>query len=381
MNPVISLFRSPPPIAFVMVMAAIAALPPNVMPVLSRLLAETHALNDAQLGYFISSGTFAGFLASMSAPFWVHRVRSGLVIAIALTVYAIAAHALYLVSGHALLYSLQFLLNGSIVVVASVCSAVFLRTPNPARIMSIKISNDVIIASAFLYLLPLETLGLTGLVGALSIAFLAGAALSTRWPAQYQHVQPRRLNVEGIGQGSRMGWYVLITLTIFYAAGVSAWNYLGRLASAAGLDNDQGATAIAAGLFLGVLGALSAAWLTGSARGLLLPVTAGVVFVASIAALGLVEGYVPFLMASIVFNISWNLFIPFLMALLPRADTSGRLSSLLPATAMAGGIIGPPITGNLILWSGYDVTLLVMAGLAASSIAAYAVLERRSRPG
>lgn len=363
-----------------MAMAGFAALPPNIMPVLSRLLAEHHGLNDAELGYFVASGTTAGFLASLTAPFWITRIRSSLIVGGAFIVYAVAAHGLYLVPGHAALYALQFLLNGAIVVVASVCSAVFLRTPNPARIMSIKISNDVIIASCFLYLLPIDTLGLQGIVGSISVIFLVAALLSTRWPATYRHVAPRRLDVSGIGGGSRLGWYVLITLTVFYAAGVSAWNYLGRLASAAGLDNDQGASAIAAGLFLGVLGALSAAWLTGRARGLGLPVTSGVVFVISIAALGLVEGYVPFLIASIVFNISWNLFIPFLMALLPRADTAGRLSSLLPATAMAGGILGPPLTGNLILWSGYDVALVATAALAASSIVAFAVLSQRIAP-
>jgi hypothetical protein len=369
--------RSPPPIVLVMAMAGFAALPPNIMPVLSRLLAETHGLNDAELGYFIASGTTAGFLASLSAPLWINRIRGSHVVGGAFLLYAIAAHGLYLVSGDSLLYALQFLLNGSIVIIASVCSAVFLRSPNPARIMSIKISNDVIIASCFLYLLPIDTLGLTGIITAISVVFVIAALLAMRWPATYQHVQPRGLDVSGIGGGSRHGWYVLITLTVFYAAGVSAWNYLGRLASAAGLDNDEGASAIAAGLFLGVFGALSAAWLTGSARGLILPVTSGVIFVLSIAALGIVEGYGPFLIASIVFNISWNLFIPFLMALLPRADNSGRLSSLLPATAMAGGILGPPLTGNLILWFDYDVALIGTAVLASTAIAGFAVLSKQ----
>jgi len=376
-NPVLTFLRSPPPIVLVMAMAGFAALQPNIMPVLSRLLAEVHGLNDAELGYFISSGNIAGFLVSMSAPLWINRIRSSFAVGGAFLLYAVAAHGLYLLSGDSLLYALQFLLNGSIVVIASVCSAVFLRTPNPARIMSIKISNDVIIASCFLYLLPLDTLGLTGIITSLSVVFVIAALLALRWPATYQNVQPRRMDVSGIGGGSRDGWYVLITLTVFYAAGVSAWNYLGRLASAAGLGNDEGASAIAAGLFLGVIGALSAAWLTGRARGPILPVTSGLIFVVSIAALGMVEGYGPFLLVTIVFNISWNFFIPFLMALLPRADSSGRLSSLLPATAMAGGILGPPLTGNLILWWDYDAALIVTALLAANSIAAYPVLAKR----
>ncbi len=359
-----------------MAVAGFAALPPNIMPVLSRLLAETHHLNDAELGYFIASGTTAGLLASLTAPFWINKVRSGLIVAAAFMVYAIASHGLYVVSGHTMLYTLQFLLNGSIVVIASVCSAVFLRAPNPARIMSIKISNDVIIASCFLYVLPIDTLGLEGIVTSISVVFVVAALLSLRWPATYQHVQPRALDMDGISHGARQGWYVLITLTVLYAAGVSAWNYLGRLASAAGLSNDEGASAIAVGLFIGVFGALSAAWLTGRARGLMLPVISGVIFVLSIASLGVVKGYVPFLIASIVFNVSWNLFIPFLMALLPRSDFSGRLSSLLPATAMAGGIFGPPLTGNLILWSGYDVALIATAALAATSIVAFAYLSK-----
>lgn len=357
-------------------LASIAAIPPNIMPVLSRLLAERHALDDATLGYFIGCGTLSGFLASVTAPYWVSRVRLDRTVGVALLAYALAIHGLDRVEGLAALYALQFLLNGLLVLVASICSSVLLRGGNPARLMSLKITGDVIVASSFLYLLPIASLGLAGMIQAVAGIFLVGALASFGWPRATRRMQTQPVTLGGLGSGAGPGWWVLITLAIFYTAGVSAWNYLGRLASAAGLDNDAGANAIAAGLFLGVLGALSAAWLAGRVRGHGLQLAAGFAFVGSIAALGLARGYLPFLLAAVVFNISWNLFIPFLMGLLPRFDPSGRLSTLLPATAMFGGIIGPPLTGNLMQWLGYPVTLIVLSALAALSIAMWYVLAR-----
>ena len=142
------------PTAIVILVGSVAAIPPNIMPVLSAELVRQYSLSDAQLGYFVAAGTLAGAIASLSAPYWVSRVRLQWLILGSLLLYACAIHALPVAPNVSLLYALQFLLGGCLVVISSICSSVLLRRPNPARTMSLKISSDVVIASAFLFLLP-----------------------------------------------------------------------------------------------------------------------------------------------------------------------------------------------------------------------------------
>jgi hypothetical protein len=105
--------------AFVVVLVAgIAALPPNVMPVLSGLLADRHGLDDAQIGYFVSSGQLAGLVASATAPYWITRVDVRWLVGACLVVYAVGVFSLGRVMPLALLYAIQFVLGGVLVLVA-----------------------------------------------------------------------------------------------------------------------------------------------------------------------------------------------------------------------------------------------------------------------
>ncbi len=363
------------PTAIVILVGSVAAIPPNIMPVLSAELVREYSLSDAQLGYFVAAGTLAGAVASLSGPYWVSRVRVRWVVLGSLALYACGVNALPLAPGISLLYALQFILGGSLVVISSTCSSVLLRRPNPARTMSLKISSDVILASAFLYLLPVSMLGLSGLVGAVSLCFVVGAVIALLWPRDNDHISSARpASADQFSRTPLTAWWVLATLVVFYTAGVSGWNYLGRLALHAELDTKESASVIAVGLLLGIVGSLGAAYLAGRFRTVWPETLSGIVFAGSVAALGSVKGFGPFLVAVVLFNVAWNFFIPFLMGLLAAHDYGGRLSTLLPATAMLGGVVGPPITGNLMQYASYDTAMLVMAALAAASIASYFVL-------
>jgi len=376
------------PALTIILIAAVAALPPNVMPVLSRLLSDTHGLDEAQLGYFIASGTLAGLLASASAPFWITRVRIGMraraLVIGCLLGYGLGVHALAVVDGPPMLYALQFLLGGSTILVASTCVHHLMLQPNPARMMSLKIAGDVVVASAFLFLMPLSSLPLPGFLAALSACFVAGALFAWRWPRSRTDSQPA-IRVTGpaapatLATAPASAWTVLAMMAVFYVAGVSGWNYLGRLAAHAGLDAGAGATAIAIGLFGGIVGAIGAASLAGRGDRVWPQAVAGSAFVASILALGHATSFASYLVAVLVFNIAWNFFIPFVMALLATRDGSGRLSTLTPATAMVGGIVGPPLTGNLMQATSYETAMLVLAMTAALSVTAYVIAVRRQR--
>jgi len=178
-------FQPMPLSAFVVVVVAgIAAIPPNVMPILSGLLAGHHGLDDAEIGYFVSSGQLAGLIASATAPYWINRVDLRWLVGTCLLVYAGGVFALGATQPHALLYVTQFVLGGLLVAVASSCVSILARLPNPARALSIKISSDVVAASAFLYLIPVRTWGLDGFIAAIAVCFLLAAVLAVRLPGR-----------------------------------------------------------------------------------------------------------------------------------------------------------------------------------------------------
>lgn len=365
--------------------AGLAALPPNVMPVLSGLLAERHGLDDAEIGYFVASGQLAGLIASASAPYWIMRVDVRWLVGGCLLLYAALVSALTVSQPFVSLCALQFVLGGALVVVASSCVSILARLENPARALSIKISSDVVLASGFLYLVPVGTWGFGGFVAALAASFVVAGALASRLPGR-PHGAPRVAGVRPHRRAPLSAWLPLGTMVVFYVAGVGLWVFLGRLATHAGLSDDTAATVIAAGLFVGIIGSLGAAAFAGRSRRVWPQVTAGVLFVLSIPALGFARDTVAFALAVCVFNAAWNFFMPFAMGLVATRDRSGRLATLMPGTAMLGGIIGPPLAGVIMRATGYPTATLAMMAIAALAIGSYVMLagtqraEERTRP-
>jgi hypothetical protein len=103
----------------------------------------------------------------------------------------------------------------------------------------------------------------------------------------------------------------------------------------------------------------------------------GLLFTASLPGLAFAEGLTTFAAAVFIYNAAWNFYIPFVVALVAVRDTSRRLGALVPGTAMLGGIIGPPLAGNLIEFSGYRAATVVMFGIALFAVLGYVILARR----
>jgi hypothetical protein len=138
-------------------------------------------------------------------------------------------------------------------------------------------------------------------------------------------------------------------------------------------------------LFVGMVGSLGAVAVAGRVAGIWPQTACGVLFMVSIPALAYAEGPWAFAAAIFVFNAAWNFFIPFVVALVSVRDTTRRLGALVPGTAMLGGIIGPPLAGNMIGLAGYELATLVMMAVCGASIIGYVLLERTPpvpvRPG
>jgi predicted MFS family arabinose efflux permease len=358
------------------VIASIAAMPGNVLPVMAGMLSDFHSLDEVELGLLVASGTFAGLLTSLTAPHWIGRVNLRYAVTIALTVAAIGQLGLRFAPGVVALVCAQAMAGASSIVVASICVTVIAQLPNPTRAYSLKITTDVIFAGSFLALTPLLGLGLAGFVAVLASISVAALPLAQRLPV--------RAMAQGRADGSPTrlrdapwsAWLALLTIVVFYVGGIGVWAFLERLAVHAGLDRDIASNAIAAGLFVGVVGSLSAAYFAGRTQKIWPETTSGIVLVASLAMLTYMEGAAQFYVAVFIFNCSWNFFIPFVIGLIARRDSTARMSSLVPGTVMIGGVLGPVIIGTLIRSSGYEIAMIVMTLIVAASICGYVAISR-----
>lgn len=358
------------------VMASIAAMPGNVLPVLAGLLSEFHSLDEVTLGFLIASGTLAGLVAAVTAPHWIGRVNLRVAVGTALLVNAVGLLGLRFAPGIVVLFVAQALAGAANVVVASVCVTLIAKLPNPTRAYGIKITTDVVFAGAFLAFMPTQFLGLGGFVVVLAGIVAGAAPLIAKLPL--------RALIEYRADGTQMrlrdaswsAWFTLLTIVVFYVGGIGVWAFLERLAVHAGLTRDVASNAIAAGLFVGVIGSLGAAMFAGRTVRIWPETASGIVLVASFAMLSDIDGPVQFYVAVFLMNCSWNFFIPFVIGLVARRDGSGRMVSLVPGTVMIGGIVGPVLAGALIHSSGYLVAMIVMTTIVAVSIAGYVVIAR-----
>lgn len=358
------------------VIASIAAMPGNVLPVMAGMLSDFHALDEVELGFLVATGTLAGLVTSLTAPHWIGRVNLRYAITIALTFAAIGLLGLRYAPGVVALVCAQAMAGASSIVVASICLTVIAKLPNPTRAYSLKITTDVIFAGSFLALMPSLNVGLAGFVIALAVTSLVAAPLALRLPARATTQSRTDGSPIRLRDAPFSAWLALLTIVVFYVGGIGVWAFLERFAVHAGLDRDTASNAIAAGLFVGVIGSLSAAFFAGRTKKIWPETASGIVLVASLAMLTYIEGAAQFYVAVFIFNCSWNFFIPFVIGLIARRDSTGRMSSLVPGTLMIGGVLGPVLVGTLIRSSGYEIAMIVMTAIVALSVGGYVAISR-----
>src|SRR5262252_6322079 len=103
------------------VIASIAAMPGNVMPVLGGMLSDFRSLDEGELGFVVASGTLAGLVTSISAPQWIGRIDVRVAVAFALALAAAGVLGLRYAPGFPALFAAQVAAGTASVVIASIC--------------------------------------------------------------------------------------------------------------------------------------------------------------------------------------------------------------------------------------------------------------------
>ena len=363
------------------VIASIAAMPGNVLPVMAGLLSDFHSLDEVEVGFLIATGTLAGLLISLTAPQWIARVDCRYAIALALVVDAVGLLGLRFAPGTVSLFAAQALAGGSSAVIASVCLTVVASLPNPTRAYGIKITTDVDLRRH----VSRVDAGRNARPRRIRCrARLHQRRRSRRWRRSCRCARYTRVHTDGapirLRDAPQSAWLALFAIMVFYVGGIGVWAFLERVAVHAGIERGAASNAIAVGLFVGVVGSLGAAVFAGRTKRIWPETLAGFVLVASFAMLTFVGGTAQFYFAVFVFNCSWNFFIPFVIGLVAGRDSTGRLASLVPGTVMIGGVLGPVLAGAMIRASGYRTAMIVMTLIVATSIAGYVLIASKPLP-
>lgn len=355
---------------------AVATLLANGLPVMLGALAVDKHLSASQLGAFGSAAFFGQLIALVSAFFWIHRVDWRLVSQIC-ALGSLAACALMAWSSEPTwldVSSLGFgaLMGGCYAMVLSYWGA----AKNAARAVSIGVLMQVLVASAYLYVVPAI---LTRRWGSCGAALLLAAFVLPIFPLS-THI-PSTIPKSWIGGHSPRGSLGepralagLCTMALYYVGVFAVWAFLDRIGAASGLDPAQIGIALGVSMLIGAL-ALVATSIAGERIGIIYPLVMSLILYALFFLLVRRPQTVAlFTLALVVFNFAWNVALPYQIAAIARVDATGRLLVLLPAFQAAGATAGPALAGRIAGERDFDAIYALLAVCAAIAFTGFVAL-------
>jgi len=355
-----------------------------IQPLYVGTLTDQLGFDPQQVGW-ISGAEFGGtVVVSIAGFFLIHRLNWRLVIAAALTVQAIGNFASgYFTSFTELLILRLTTATFGMAPLYIVAIAILSNTSRVSRNFSLVVFGQMLLAIASLALLPdfiphhgLATLfvpfACLGLI-ALPLLYLVPEGAKGRTGAP----QPTRPEDSNATTSIVPAAGVLVVQVIWYAGIGGVWAFIERVGVAGGLAAGDVADALAVGMGVGLIGALSAGYLT-ERLGRIPPFLTGMLFqVVAIAILLNTVTPGSFLLSVCIYNFMWNLCLPPLFDLIVATDPKNRFSVLLPTFQSLGIIIGSVVGGTLVKNFGLPALLAAGIGLTLLSLAIYILIARQ----
>ena len=343
--------------------------PGNVLPILAGLFADNYHINEQLIGYLVSANTTAALAVSVTAPWWIARVRLRWLVPAAMTLIAAAVLSLALAPGYIALLLLELVIGAGAGTIASICYTVMAQHADAARAWGVKVMLDVVLAWAFVKLVPSDRgmlLFTTALAIVIGVFGLLGMLLPARAAQRAPDAPPLPLRSAPIG-----AWLALTVLMVFSIGAAGVWAFVQRLELRAGISAADTSDVFALGLLLGITGAIGAALLGNRLGRVVPPSIAGAALVLSVYTMATTHSPTMFSVAFTGLNTTWCFYLPYMMGLLAARDSTSRLSSLANAALTTGGIVGPTLAGTLIHTSGYALAMAVQCGLIAAAVMLY----------
>ncbi len=350
-----------------------------VEPIYVGAVAEQFGFTSRQLGLLVGAEIGASLMLSITAPLWINRIdlrRAGM-----LAIGAVAAGNFLSLEFHAFLPLLLcrmvtgFFGSG---LAYTLGVRIIAAAPNPVRAFSWTITAQIAFGALGLMIFPLAIArwGLDSLLWtwlAFSLLFLPALVfLPRRIPV------PNAELAQGGHRGSVTALALLAILAVWNFALGAVWAFIERIGRGMNLSIEEVGYGLSISMAVGILGSMQASWMsdrygTRWQMPFMIAVHLGL-FAALSGNLTPAE----FLLVLIVFNYSWNLANPYLLAHIAKSDESGKLVALIPACQTAGNMIGPVVAGLLIGGAHYDNVLwLAMASYVVIMLPLLWVYMRR----
>ena len=327
---------------------AVGGLEFSIMPLFLGGMATGLLFGEQQVG-FIGSAYLIGFtVTSVSAVFWSHRVnwRNGVIVA------ALVASASYVIT----MATQDFLWILVLVFIVGCARGVFYAisvcslgdTEQSERSFALGSLATMVLAGLGMLVLPyiMQAWLIRGLYLPLIAVSVVGALLARWLPVR---ARMRAESAQGTHHKNTFQVFLaLFGLLIFWIGMCGIWSFLERIGNANGLSPQAIGTVLAVSYVGVILAAVIVAWL-GDRIGSAAPIFIGMVtMLVGIAVMDRPLTFETYMAASIVFQIGWIICYPFTMAVINKADASGRFVPLIAAAQGLGASLGAGLGGTLI---------------------------------
>ncbi|WP_339670582.1 MFS transporter [Dasania marina] len=349
-------------VAAAVAISFISMAPFLVLPLFVGAVANDRGLNSPQIAWLASTLMLGAAISSVLAMFWVRKVDCHKAAYLALSVVAVSFFGAIFTDSLLIFFLLVFLggLGGGSAY--SLVLTALSDNRNSERCFGFSLAAQVLFQVIGLFFLPTLTAVAGAKAGLILFSVLAvvGLCLVSALPQAGMAVtQPP---VKKILPTSAALWALGGCLLFFFNVGV-VWTFIERMAYANGFSAKFIGMALSAGVSLGVLGALAAAW-CGDRWGYVRPLTIGAVITLLSLCL-LLAGMSPlqFVIALALYNFAWNFSLAFQYAAVNAVDKGGRAVAIAPAFHATGAAIGPSLAALFITANDY-IAVNILAAVA-----------------
>lgn len=333
---------------------------PSLAPIILSAIAKKFAIPPQQAGWVASVELAGTALGALLTTLSLGKISGRT----ALTAVGLIAFAVQIASS----LTNQFPDLLALRAVAGATSGCFLgysfaaigATRSPTRNFACFTAIVYIGSALGIYILPAlgSRFGLLAIYGVAAALVAATILLSPAFPRQTTHVSPT-LVIRGGGVGGASIFAALAMFSLFFAMG-GVWPFLAQIGQLMNGSSQQTASVLATGSVFSCLAAFAAIAI-GDRFGRLLPLAGGSLGVA-LASLAMLIGGSPiaFNLGAVCFCFSLTFATPFLLAIPPLIDSSGRLMTFSIAIQDVALAAGPAAAALMIarhglaggLWTG-----------------------------
>ncbi len=342
-----------------------------LLPVYVGAISDRASFSQSQVG-LLGSADLAGIAAStLSAAWWLRRVRWRETVLALIAAFFIANLASVWIESFQPLFGLRVLAGAAAGAAYAIALAGLCDTVRNDRNAALMVCGQVLFGAAGSFILPL--VGSNWQIDAV-FAYMNVWVAAALVVAFFAFPTEPGLHRDAAGfrwrsLAARGPAVVLGTAAYFLTIGM-VWAYLERVARAAGMSSQEVAVSLGVGYLISLSGSLAAAWL-GCRLGRALPMlVAGSAQIAMLVLFANLERFDDvaraFLVINIVFQFFWSYIIAYQIVIYSDADRSGRFVATY-GTSMHLALAFGPYAGSKLV-AGTDYTPVLDAGVVTLAL-------------